>query len=246
MKINDILKILDSIAPFCTAEEWDNSGLLIGDADSEIKKIGIVLDITNETVDYAINNSIDLIISHHPVIFHPLANIDSSSPVYRMIANGISAIACHTNFDKTGRLNKALAERLDLEYICDIEGGWGIICALAIETDVEVFAQQVKEKIGATGLSYGGNRKIKKIAISTGSAFEDVYSALLQGADGIITSDVKHNGFIDAVNMNFSVISADHYDTEKLFCEELYALLKDTVKDTQLEIITQESAQKHI
>ncbi len=246
MKINDILKILDSIAPFCTAEDWDNSGLLVGNGDSEVGKIGIVLDITNETVDYAIQNSIDLIISHHPVIFHPLATIDSSNPVYRMIANGISAIACHTNFDKTGRLNKALAERLGLEYLCDIEGGWGIICSLATETDVETLAQQVKEKLGASGLSYGGNRKINKIAISTGSAFEDVYNALSQGVDGIITSDVKHNGFIDAENMNFSVISADHYDTEKLFCDELYKLLKDALKDIQIEIITQISAQKHI
>ena len=74
MKTELLMDILNSVAPFKTAEEWDNSGLLIGSPDRDIHKIGIVLDITNDAVDFAAENGIDIIISHHPVIFHPISS----------------------------------------------------------------------------------------------------------------------------------------------------------------------------
>lgn len=246
MKINDILSVLDAIAPFDSAEEWDNSGVMV-DCGRDVKKIGITLDITRDAVLSAKDNNVDLVISHHPVIFHPLSSVSFESPVYSLIQNGVSAIACHTNFDNTGRLNLSLAEKLGLSYLKDIDGGWGIICSLGEPTDVLTFAKSVKERLGVEGLSYAGNKKeIKNIAISTGSAFEDVYKALSQGADGILTSDVKHSGFIDACNMDFAIVSADHYDTEKIFCVCLYELLKEQNIDADVVILPQTSPQRHI
>lgn len=91
---------LNSLAPFATQESWDNSGLLVGDPDAEVKTALVVLDITAEAVREAREIGAELIISHHPVIFHPLKKVESGSVVWELAQAGISAICAHTNLDK--------------------------------------------------------------------------------------------------------------------------------------------------
>jgi putative NIF3 family GTP cyclohydrolase 1 type 2 len=113
VKIKEIYEILDSISPFELQEDWDNSGLLIGDFENEISKIYLTLDIDEELLEKVDKNS--LIIAHHPLIFKPLKNLIPSSfstkLAIKMIQKNISFIAMHTNFDKT-HLNKYVAEKV--------------------------------------------------------------------------------------------------------------------------------------
>ena len=92
MKVSDVFNYIDSLAPFETAAKWDNSGLLAGDFSSEVTKALICLDVTKNEIEYAKNNGINLIISHHPVIFSPLRNVLSDSVVYEAVKNKISII----------------------------------------------------------------------------------------------------------------------------------------------------------
>ncbi|MBR3844300.1 MAG: Nif3-like dinuclear metal center hexameric protein, partial [Clostridia bacterium] len=93
MTVQDVFNIINEIAPFDTQMGFDNAGLLIGSAHKEIHKIGVVLDVTADAVLYAQEQGIDLIISHHPVIFSGLKSINENSPVYLAIQHGIGVIS---------------------------------------------------------------------------------------------------------------------------------------------------------
>ena len=102
MKTGEIYEILNAAAPFCDAEAWDNSGLMLGNLDDEISKIYLSLDVTSELVREAEAGS--LLVVHHPLIFSPLKSLDPrlypANLIYEMIRKNISLIAMHTNFDK--------------------------------------------------------------------------------------------------------------------------------------------------
>lgn len=119
MKLGEIIRKLEEKFPLFLQEKWDNSGLLIGDSDSDIKKIQISLDITENVIDKAIENRVDLIICHHPVIFKEIKQINNSTilgrKIIKLIKNGINVYALHTNFDSA-------KEGLN-EYVCKKLGG---------------------------------------------------------------------------------------------------------------------------
>ena len=70
-KIEKIIDILEKFAPLELQEDWDNSGVLLGDMDSDVKKVLITLDVTKEAVGIATEGGFDSIVSHHPLIFMP-------------------------------------------------------------------------------------------------------------------------------------------------------------------------------
>ena len=98
--IKDIYNFIDSFAPFNTQEEWDNSGLLVGDKNAKVTKILFALDVTSDVIEQAKNVGANLIITHHPVIFKAISNVLSDSLMYKLISNNISIICAHTNYDK--------------------------------------------------------------------------------------------------------------------------------------------------
>ena len=106
MILKEIYENLNKIAPFEYQEEWDNSGLLIGDMNAEVNRILVTLDVTDEVVEQAIAAKADLIISHHPLIFSPVSKINSedfiTARVLKLANNKINYIAMHTNMDATG------------------------------------------------------------------------------------------------------------------------------------------------
>ena len=103
MKVKDLLKTLDEIAAFGLAEEWDNVGLMLGEPNRSLRGILVALDPTEEILAEAIEAGADGIISHHPLIFHPLKAIYTDQPMGRFLRraleNEISVIGCHSNLD---------------------------------------------------------------------------------------------------------------------------------------------------
>ena len=99
MQINDIFEFLNRLYPVSTACDFDNVGLLVGDGNATLNKALISLDCTLKTVEKAIQEDCQLIITHHPVIFDPLKRVNCGSVVYELIKSGISVISMHTNLD---------------------------------------------------------------------------------------------------------------------------------------------------
>ncbi|MDF2566746.1 MAG: hypothetical protein K0R90_202 [Oscillospiraceae bacterium] len=114
--VRDVYSYINEIAPLRLAEKWDNCGLIVGDMDRQVRNCMVVLDVTQAVIDEACENAVDLIISHHPIIFEAQKQILSQSLVYKLIQNGISVISAHTNLDiAQGGINDVLAERLGLK-----------------------------------------------------------------------------------------------------------------------------------
>ena len=99
MTVGEVYDYINTYAPFRLQDDFDNSGLLVGSRDTEVYRLAVCLDITNEIVEECERAGAQLIVSHHPVIFHKLARIDENSPVYKLVKSGISAICAHTNVD---------------------------------------------------------------------------------------------------------------------------------------------------
>ena len=118
MKINDLFKVLNKIAPFKDSESWDNTGLLIGDRTDTVTGIMTTLDVTDEVVDEAISKNINTIVAHHPLIFSKIKTItdDAESKLLKkIIKNDINIFALHTNLDfQSDGVSAMIAESIGL------------------------------------------------------------------------------------------------------------------------------------
>lgn len=128
-KLSDILGIINKIAPPELAENWDNSGLQLGDPGSEIKRIMVALEPTIAAISTAISSSCQLLVTHHPLIFKPQSTISTSTPlgkaIHTAIAAGLSVVSMHTNYDSApGGLNDLLAERIGLYATTPLKTGF--------------------------------------------------------------------------------------------------------------------------
>ncbi|MDR1372951.1 MAG: Nif3-like dinuclear metal center hexameric protein [Dysgonamonadaceae bacterium] len=122
MKISQIISDLENFAPLALQEDFDNSGLQVGDVQQEVKGILLCLDVTEATLDEAINLGCNLIISHHPLLFKFLRKISGKNYIERCVIkackNDITVYACHTNLDNAaGGVNYHLAEKIGLKNI---------------------------------------------------------------------------------------------------------------------------------
>ena len=103
MKIRDIIKSLELIAPLSLQEDYDNAGLLVGNSETICTGIIVSLDVTEAIIDEAVQKNCNLIVSHHPIIFKGLKKLNGNNYVERTvisaIQNNISIYAIHTNLD---------------------------------------------------------------------------------------------------------------------------------------------------
>ena len=233
MVIKDVLKVLDAFGPFDTQLEFDNSGLLIGNQNSPVSKIAIALDATKSVIEQAVSLNCDLLVTHHPIIFDPLKNIDTSSTVAMCIKNGLNVISVHTNFDRAqGGVNDCLAEKLQLENIDNLEEfsrtGYKHF------DNAEQFAEFLKQKLDCTVKFVNADKPIEKIALCGGSGAFCMQSAIDNGCDALVTGEAKHNNRIDAVNMGFALFECGHYNTEKFIKEKIYQLLSSNNFDCHI------------
>ena len=242
-KVKDFYGYLNSIAPFETQEDWDNSGMLVGDMNAEVKKAAVVLDITHEEIKKAKAIGADLIISHHPVIFNPIKSVTKGSVPYELVASSINALCCHTPLDiADGGTNDSLAELLGIEVTRADDP------ILRLGTVEPTTAQELAGKIANTlntKVRYAdAGKTIKKIAICTGAG-----CSLIEAAgeiDAFITGDASHHNSLDCVQAGITLIAAGHYETEIIVVPVLVKKLQAQFPDIEIIDIKQENPIKFI
>lgn len=242
-KVKDFYGYLNSIAPFETQEDWDNSGMLVGDMDAEVKKVAVVLDITHEEIKKAKAIGADLIISHHPVIFNPIKSVTRGSVPYELVASSINALCCHTPLDiADGGTNDSLAKLLGIEVTRTEDP---ILRLGTVEpTTAENLAGKIAKMLNTKVRYADAGRKIEKIAICTGAG-----CSLIEAAgeiDAFITGDASHHNFLDCVQAGITLIAAGHYETEIVVVPVLVKKLQAQFPDIEIIDIKQENPIKFI
>ena len=240
-KVIDFYGFLDGIAPFSSQAEWDNSGMLVGDLNSQVNKVYVCLDITDETVSEAAKNGCELIISHHPIIFSAQKSFTADSLSYKCAKAGISVISAHTCFDfAKGGVSDILAETLSLKNIRKASCGEYTLGESNFDTAGEL-ALYVKKQLGAEVTVNLKDKKINTVAVCGGSGADLIEDALSEGADAFVTGEIKHHDYLDAAENGISVICAGHFKTEIIAMKRLYEMLGDNVKETEF-IFTEQNA----
>lgn len=241
--VKDIYSIIDGFAPFCAQEEWDNSGLLVGNEKAEVKKILFALDITNDVVCQAVICGANLIITHHPVIFGSVSNVLSDSLAYKLIENNINIICAHTNYDRAvDGVNDILCEIVGLKDITKVENSFlniGYIPSLN-SMDTNDFANYIKTRLNGTVRYNNINKKISKVAVCSGSGSDFLAEAKNLGCDALLTGDGSHHSFLDANEMDILLVCAGHFETENIAILPLLNKIKE-VLDIECELAEQES-----
>jgi dinuclear metal center YbgI/SA1388 family protein len=243
--VKDIFETLDKIAPFCAAQEWDNSGLQVGTFSQEIRKILISLDPTLEALKEASRRQAELLLTHHPLIFGPLSCIDGDlypgSVITEAVKKNISILAAHTNLDVAlGGINDMLTDLFELQEVKILETGTGqeenglgrlgnLVKPLLLSEVVGRTKQVLNvQEVGVVG---PGDLKIKRIAVVGGSGGGMVALAAQKGADLLITGDISHHEARQAADMGLALLDGGHFSTEKaairLFAERFSVRLKE-------------------
>lgn len=220
IKVKDIYNYIDEISPYETQCSWDNSGLLVGDKEKEIKKIGVCLDGTIQTVKSAIEKEVDIIITHHPVIFTAQKTFTKGNVAFEAASAGISVLSAHTCFDcATDGVNDVLCDILGVKNTEGVPADDCIVPMAKIgevdEMSAENFAKSVAEKLNTVCQFVKGKNRVKRVAVCGGSAFDFFLKAVEMGADTYVTGEVKHHELLVAKDMGINLIVAGHYETEK-------------------------------
>jgi len=217
MKIAQIYKELDRISPFELQEAWDNSGLIVGDLEQEITQIVLSIDVDAELIDLLDENT--LLITHHPLIFKGLKQLDfkqyPSNIIAKMMQKNISNIAMHTNFDIT-HLNDYVVTEI-LGY--DIVKKDGFVAYIDVDEKFDDFVKKVKQKLKLDYTKYVKTiQNIKRVAITTGSGASLISDIK---ADCFLTGDIKYHDAMEAKSLNLSLIDIGHYESEHFFAQIL-------------------------
>jgi dinuclear metal center YbgI/SA1388 family protein len=159
--INEVIEYLEKIAPVCYQESYDNSGLLVGNPNAELKKGLICLDVTQSVLDEAINTGCNLIISHHPLIFNPLKKITGNTLceklIIQAIKNDIVIYAIHTNLDNIlYGVNQRFAENLGLKNMRILQPTQNNLCKLITYIPND-YAESVRNALFNAGAGTIGN-----------------------------------------------------------------------------------------
>ena len=251
--IEQVYQRLDAWAPFGIQMDFDNAGFLVGRADRPVTRVLTSLDITREVIAEAARLKCELIVSHHPVIFHPVKSMTDEDPVGEKLLllaeAGIGAICAHTNLDAAqGGVNDCLAQALGLTAVeqlhqdgLDGQGrpyGIGRV-GLAHKSGLTAkeYAAYVKERLGAASVRFAdGGKPVHKVAVGGGSCGSMFLDALEKGCDTFVTADVKYDQYLEARAMGLTLMDAGHFATENVVVPPLTRYLGESFPDIEVSV----------
>ncbi|MCL1844227.1 MAG: Nif3-like dinuclear metal center hexameric protein [Defluviitaleaceae bacterium] len=235
-----IIKIMNEWAPENRADEWDNVGLLIGDAGQVVHKILVALDVTEAVVNEAVTGGFDFIISHHPLVYNPIKRVTSADSTGRkmiaLIKHGIGCFCAHTNLDKAvGGVNDCLAKKIGIspaEPLIAEEDGFGIGRVGYLNEGIPFLqlVSHVKNALNLKNIRFSGNPEkiVKKIGMCGGDGSSSRYigAAIEKNCDAYITGDLRYHCVQDALESGIALIDITHYCGEIIVIDAIVSRLQ--------------------
>ena len=241
MKHRDIANIIEEIAPLRLQEGYDNCGFQVGDPDDECSGILICVDATEDILDEAIQKGCNLIVTHHPLLFHATKQIlvrhRMDMVLRKALKHDISIYSCHTAIDNAPIMGVSMtdAQMLGLTDIVAIaphgDAVGPVVGNLPTSmkvTDAISYVKNIFNSTTARVSRFDDYTTVSRIAIGGGACHEFLPDAIAAGAQMFVTSDCKHNDFLDYQN---SIILMDlgHFDTEKCTKHIFYNIITEKI-----------------
>lgn len=223
VRAKEIIEVIENIAPVDLQECWDNSGLQIGNTEEIIKGILFVMDVTDKSIEYAIKNNLNFIISHHPLFFEGVKSIDFSNYkgnlIKSIIENNLVIYSSHTCLDKAEfGVNQVLAQLFELNNVEKLEdyeeNNIGVIGDF--NRSLDDLVKIIKGITPIQNVNFYGHKKdkIDKVGVIGGSGSSGIELCVKIGCDCLITSDIKHHDGQRAYENDILLIDIQHFYSE--------------------------------
>lgn len=247
MKLKEIIGAIEKVAPLSVQDGFDNSGLQVGLPEQEISSVLICLDVTEEVVAEAESLGCQLILSHHPLLFHPLKSVSDSTYqqrcVIRAVKDGIAVYSAHTSLDNArGGVNFKIAEVIgikDLSWLSakeSADAGSGVIGELSNPMQDSEFLMMLKDRFGVTALKHSATsgRLIRKVAVCGGAGAFLLPDAIRKAADCFVCGEFRYHDYFE--NSGVLLAELGHYESEQFTQVLLLDILSDAFPGLQARI----------
>lgn len=237
MQIKEVAETLERFAPLPLQESYDNAGLQIGLTETEVSRVLLCLDVTEDIIREAHERGCNLIVSHHPLLFRGVKCVSDANYVQRCIRmavqHDIAIYSAHTNLDNArGGVNWMIAEKLGLHDCTFLlpqpggEGGSGLIGTLPEAEEPEAFMQRVAATFDVECLqtNRGPRRAIKTVALCGGAGDFLIDNAIAKGADAFLTGEMHYHQYFGLENTIW-VAALGHYQSEQYTIQLLHRIL---------------------
>jgi dinuclear metal center YbgI/SA1388 family protein len=236
--VADVIAALDEWYPPATAAPWDRVGFVLGEPAAPVERVLCVVDVVPETAREALDRDVQLIVSHHPLLFRGVSSVAPTTYagriVHDLIRGGVALHVAHTNADiAPNGVNEALADLFgltDREFLTP--DGIGRVGFLAAPTTLAAFTEEAARVLPPTpwGIRAAGDpqRIVRKVAVSSGSGADHLSAATEMGADVIVTSDIKHHYASEHIAAGgAAIVEAAHWATEWPWLPRVAGSLQD-------------------
>lgn len=248
MKIRDIIGALELFAPLSLQDGFDNAGLQIGlTEDAEASGALLCLDVTEDVLDEAKRKGLNLVVSHHPLLFHPLKRIADDDEVQRCvikaIQSGITVYSAHTNLDNAPEgVNRRIAELLGLVDCRPLEpkhlpapweqAGAGLVGTLPQAMAADAFMAMVKERfaVGCVRHNQWTGKAVQRVALCGGAAAFLIPRAVEAGADVFLTGEIGYHRFF-GYDHQLLLMEIGHYESEQFTIDLLHDIIAKACPD---------------
>lgn len=241
MQLQDIARIIESVAPRELQESYDNAGLQCGDPHQEVSRVLTCLDVTEQTVAEAQRRQCQLIVAHHPLLFHGVKCVDPTRSyinrtLIAAIRAGIGIYAAHTNLDRAeGGMNYTLAALLGLTAVQPLSdcGVWGQLPSAMTSRQL---LQHVSHVLGGIALRYNVEAAqslstLRSLALCTGAGGEMQAEAEALGVDAFLTGEIRYHEYFGHPSQ--LLIEAGHFETEQIATTLLADIIQRQAPDVE-------------
>lgn len=233
--IGAIADCLEAFAPRSLQESYDNCGLTLGNASRQCTGVLLTVDVTPEVVAEAVAERCNLIVAHHPVIFHGLKSITGATLQEKAIIDALRAdvavYSCHTSLDNApAGVSHRIAAMLGLQDVevldprADASTGSGIVGNLPVALTGHQVIEKVKSTFGSPAVRcsrYDMERPLRRVALCGGAGGFLIPNAVAAGAEIMINSDTRYHDFLDFRD-RILIVDIGHHESENctkdIFC----------------------------
>ena len=237
MTVKDLYDLIDHAAPFDTQMESDNSGFLVGSSSQVVNAILFALDVTPAVIDEAVSLGVQLIVTHHPLMFSPVHSLTDDTYegrlIRRLVRENISLISAHTNLDQApGGVNDTLAERCGLT---DVSGEGFFRCGmLPSPVSAAAFAEDLRQRLhSAVRLMGPSDAVIRKVGLCSGGGSDFWNLAADAGCDAFVSGEIRHHHALAMAGSGIVGFECGHFGTEEPGIRALASALQNAVNTVE-------------